>query len=172
MLNKNFEDVKLDHIRQFVDIELEKNGLYNKIKSFIDENNEDDEDKLMNKIKELGLIDEILENFKNSGVEKAVDITKKCLYIKLIQARGFIDYINVDNSYFIFDVLFLGQRNYSKKIHCSSDFQIDQSFMFEFNPLKLDVDIDLEKLKRLSCPLHIVITLHSSDGHCVMVAGK
>jgi hypothetical protein len=163
-IDKEFDNARLDNIRRFVDVELEKNGLYGKIKGLIDDNVDADEEILMNKIKEIGLIDEIIENFKNIGMEKTADANRKCLYIKLLQGKGFIDYLNFDDSYFVLDLLFLGQRIHSKKIHCSSEFIIDQSFLFDFNPMKLDVDIDLERIKRLSCSVHIVITLHNEDG--------
>lgn len=163
-VEKEFDNARIDNIRRFVDVELEKNGLYSKIKNLIDDNVEADEEILINKIKEVGLIDEIIENFKNCGMEKTSEANRKCLYIKLVQGKGFIDYLNSEDSYFVFDLLFLGQRFSSKKILCSSEYIIDQSFLFDFNPLKLDIDIDLERLKRLSCSVHIVITIHDDNG--------
>ncbi len=40
---------------------------------------------------------------------------------------------------------------------------IDQSFLLNFNPLNLDIDIDLERLKKLSSPIHLVIILLQGD---------
>jgi hypothetical protein len=163
MEDEKFDQIKIDNIRRFVDVELEKQGLYNKIKDFVEL--DDDEDRLMDKIRETGLIDEIMENFRNTGVNDIPDNNKKCLYLKLNTGRGFIDYAgsNLESAYFKFDILFLGQRFQSKKIRASSDFLIEQSFVLDFNPLKLDVEVDLERLKRLSSLIHIVMVLVQGD---------
>lgn len=166
-MDKEFNEIKIDNIKRFVDTQLEDLGLYDKIKNYIDVNIDDnDEETIMNKIKEGGLIDEILESFKNVGMDskKNVDNSKKCLYLKLIKAQGFIDYANQgEDAHFQFDILFLGQRFQSKKMTCSPDFFIDQSFILEFNPLKLDIDIDFERLRKLSCPIHLVLLLIEGD---------
>jgi hypothetical protein len=170
-MEKEFNEIKIDNIKNFVDNQLEKLGLYDKIKQFVDVNLEDeDEEKIMHKIKEAGLIDEILESFKTSEDKNSkIDTNKKCLYLKLISGKGFVDFIkNVENnlnesSYFQFDILFFGQRFQSKKIYSTSDFQIDQSFLLDFNPLKLELDINLNLLKKISSPIHIVLVHFQGD---------
>jgi hypothetical protein len=94
------------------------------------------------------------------GVEaKTFDKTRRMIYFKLVKGKGFIDYISFiePNTYFYFDILFLGQRFRSKKISVTSEFNIDQIFLLDFNPLKLDINIDFETLKKLSAPIHLVM---------------
>ena len=122
-------DVKIDYINSFVDTELDKIGVFDKLKKYIDEENEDNEEGLIRRIKEAGIIDDIIDNIKNWGVEniKKEDKAQKMIYLKLISGKGFIDYINSeDDSYFQFDILFLGQRFQSKKILCNPEFSIEQ----------------------------------------------
>jgi hypothetical protein len=163
MDDEKFDQIKIDNIKKFVDVELERQGLYNKIKDFVEM--DDDEERLMDKIRETCLIDEIMENFKNTNVNDIPDSSKKCLYMKLTNGRGFVDYVgsSMESAYFRFDILFLGQRFQSKKIRVSSDFLIEQSFILDFNPLKLDLEVDFERLKRLSSPIHIVMILIQGD---------
>jgi hypothetical protein len=122
-------DVKIDYIKNFVDNELDKIGVFEKLKKYIDEENEETEEGLVRRIKEAGIIDEIIDNIKNWGVEKTSkeDKGQRMIYLKLFSGKGFIDFTNSDeNSYFQFDILFLGQRFSSKKIPCSSEFEIEQ----------------------------------------------
>jgi hypothetical protein len=163
MEDDKFDQIKIDNIKRFVDVELEKQGLYDKIKDYVDL--DDDEDRLMDKIRETGLIDEIMENFKRTNVNDIPDNNRKCLYLKLTNGRGFIDYAgsNMESAYFRFDIVFLGQRFQSKKIRACSDFLIEQSFVLEFNPMKLDLVVDFERLKALSSPIHIVMILIQGD---------
>src|SRR5690348_4001170 len=89
-IDKEFTEIKIDNIKHFVDNQLDKLGLYDKIKHFIDDNVDDtDEDRIMQKIREAGFIDEILENFKVIDKKPQIDNTKKCLYLKLISGKGF-----------------------------------------------------------------------------------
>jgi hypothetical protein len=163
MDDEKFDQIKIDNIRRFIDLELEKQGLYGRVKEFVDI--DDDEERLMDKIRETGLIDEIMENFKNTRVNDIQDASKKCLYMKLNTGRGFVDYAgsNLESAYFKFDILFLGQRFQSKKIRATCDFLIEQSFVLDFNPLKLDLEVDFERLKRLSSPIHVVMVLIQGD---------
>jgi hypothetical protein len=174
-MEKNYEieremtEIKIDNIKKFVDTQLDKLGMYDKIKEVFENLEETDEERIMNHIKEKGLIDEILESFRHEENSIPQTVSKKCLFLKLIQGRGFIDYSSSnkqhqeEQSYFQIDILFLGQRFLSKKIFSSSQFQIDQSFILEFNPLKLDIEIDFERLKKLASPIHIVIIQHTGD---------
>ena len=122
-------DVKIDYIKSFVDTELEKIGVFDKLKKYIDEDNEDNEEGLIRRIKEAGIIDDIIDNLKNWGVDKINKEEKgqRMIYLKLYSGKGFIDYANVeDDTYFQFDILFLGQRFQSKKIPSNPDFSIEQ----------------------------------------------
>lgn len=178
IIDKEFNEIKIDSIKNFVDTQLDKLGLYDKIKHFVDENVEDtDEERIMMKIKEAGLIDDILEGFKNTDIKKpTTDTSKKCLYLKMISGRGFVDYVkNMEHeeaSYFQFDVLFFGQRFQSKKIYCSSDFIIDQSFLLDFNPLKLEIDVNFNLLKKISSPIHLVLVQIQGETEKTLIATK
>jgi hypothetical protein len=180
-IDKEFGEIKIDNVKKFVDHELEKLGLYEKIKNFVDEGNPDDldEERIIDKIKNAGLIDEIMEKFRATDESKKVpmDNTKKCLYLKLMSGRGFIDYVKNSelgdsSSYFQFDILFFGQRFQSKKIYSTSDFVIDQSFILDFNPLKLELDINFNLLRKISSPIHIVLLQFYGDGERSLVATK
>jgi hypothetical protein len=181
-IDKEFSQIKLDSVKNFVDNHLEKLGLYDKIKGLININESMNEQELMERIKESGLIDEVLEKIQNSEVQinNLQDrFEKKCLYLKLISGKGFIDYAknknsdrDVNSDYFQFDILFFGQRYTSKKISYSSEFIIDQSFLLDYNPLKLDLEINLNLLKKISSPIHLVLSLVSEDGDSILVATK
>ena len=165
-------DIKIDYIKNFVDGQLDKIGVYNRIKTFVEENiDEVDEDNLINRLKEGGVIDDIIENFNGMAIEKkSIDKNRRMIYFKLLRGKGFVDFLNFvePNTYFQFDVLFLGQRFKSKKIHVSSEFNIDQIFLLDFNPLKLDISIDFETLKKLSAPIHIVLITICDDKKTVI----
>ena len=122
-------EVKIDYIKNFVDNELDKIGVFEKLKKYIEEENEESEEGLVRRIKEAGIIDEIIDNIKNWGAEKQTKEEKgqRMVYLKLFSGKGFIDYVNPEeDSYFVFDILFLGQRFSTKKIPCSSEFVIEQ----------------------------------------------
>jgi len=166
-------ETKIDYIKKFVDSQLDKIGVYGRIKTFVEENiDEVDEDNLINRLKEGGVIDEILEGFyeMNSKGTKAIDRNKRMIYFKLLRGKGFMDFLNFvgPNTFYVFDVLFLGQRFKSKKIPVSSEFTIDQIFLLDFNPLKLDINIDFETLKKLSAPIHIVMLTVCDDKKTVV----
>ena len=129
--NNEMNDVKLDYIKNFVDTELEKIGVFDKIKKYMDEENDDNEENLIKRIKEAGIIDEIIDNIKNWGIDKSNkdEKSQRMIYLKLFSGKGFIDYVNSgEDSYFQFDILFLGQRFQSKKIPCNPEFSIEQVF--------------------------------------------
>jgi centrosomal protein CEP76 len=180
--DKDLGEIKIESIKRMVEFQLDREGIYDKIKDFLDK--EDDEEKLLEKLQEEGVIDEILNNFdgigngndlnqiKNKINDAHKGTKKKCLYLKISKGKGFVDFSNRDDdTYFQFDVLFLGQRFISKKIIPSIDFFIDEIFVFDFNPLKLDIDLDLERLKKLSSPIHIVL-LKINDKEKTLVASK
>lgn len=187
-MENDLKQIKLENIKNVIDYQLHKLGFYEKIKKFVDENfienenfNLNDEEIVMNKIKEAGLVDEIVSNLierepetsNNLPVEKVPDITSRCLFLKLISGKGFVDYIKplrVDNSNNLnlqtnseeivhqIDILFFGQRFQSKKFFpYSSEFQIQDSFVLNFNPLKLDLEINFNLLKKISSPVHLVL---------------
>jgi len=164
--DRDLGEIKIESIKRMVEFQLEREGIYEKLKEYIEV--EDDENKLMEKLQDEGIIDEILNNFdgigsngnqiKNKINEAHKGIKKKCLYFKILRGKGFVDFSEKEeDTYFIFDVLFLGQRFLSRKISPSVDFFVDEIFLFDFNPLKLDIDLDLERLKKLSAPIHIVL---------------
>jgi hypothetical protein len=129
MKKGDMNEVKIDYIKNFVDNELDKIGVFEKLKKYIEEENEETEEGLVRRIKEAGIIDDIIDNIKNWGVDKPSkeDKGQRMIYLKLFSGKGFIDYINPEeNSYFQFDILFLGQRFSSKKIPCGTEFEIEQ----------------------------------------------
>ena len=65
-------DVKIDYIKNFVDNELDKIGVFDKLRKYIEEENEDTEEGLVRRIKEAGIIDEIIDNIKYWGTEKEI----------------------------------------------------------------------------------------------------
>lgn len=177
-VDKDFSEIKLENIKNFVDVQLEKLGLYDKIKNIVNDVDEVDEEKILSKIKEAGIIDQVLDNLKSSSDSKPLSEisreNKKCLYLKLNSGKGFIDYVkNTDEScYFQFDILFFGQRFQSKKIYASSEFRIDQSFLLDFNPLKLEVDVNINLLKKISSPIHIVLLSCKDENERSLIATK
>ena len=164
--DKDLGEIKIESIKRMVEFQLDREGIYDKLKEYIE--NEEDETKLLEKLQNEGIIDEILNNFDGLGSnvnqvnnkinEAHKSSKKKCLYFKILKGKGFVDFSDrQDDIYFQLDVLFLGQRFISKKISPAIDFLIDEIFIFDFNPLKLDIDLDLERLKKLSSPIQIVL---------------
>lgn len=178
--DKDLGEIKIESIKRMVEFQLDREGIYDKLKEYIEK--EDDENKLMEKLQEEGIIDEILNNFdglgananqiKNKMNEAHKGLKKKCLYFKILKGKSFVDFSErEEDTYFQFDVLFLGQRFLSRKISPSVDFFVDEIFIFDFNPLKLDIDLDLERLKKLSSPVHVVLL--KVNGHeKTLVANK
>ncbi len=129
MKKGEMNEVKIDYIKNFVDNELDKIWVFEKLKKYIEEENEDSEEGLVRRIKEAGIIDDIIDNIKNWGADKPSkeDKGQRMIYLKLFSGKGFIDFTNSEeNSYFQFDILFLGQRFTSKKITCGSEYEIEQ----------------------------------------------
>ena len=65
-------EVKIDYIKSFVDNELDKIGVFDKLKKYIEDENDESEESLVRKIKEAGIIDDIIDNLKDWGVEKPI----------------------------------------------------------------------------------------------------
>lgn len=180
IIDREFNNIKLDSVKNFVDNHLEKLGLYEKIKGLVDLNENMNEQDLLDKIKETGLIEEVLDKLQNSDENISnQDQGKKCLYLKLISGKGFIDYAKSKNSnrdfktdYFCFDILFFGTRYTSKKISYSSEFKIEESFLLDYNPLNLDVEINFNLLKKISSPIHLVLSLISEDNERILIGTK
>lgn len=173
--NSNIYDVKIENLKNLVNNKLENLGLYEQINAISSQDNAD-EQIIMQKIKESGLIDEIMNSLKTvekispQTIENSIDQNQSqpSLLLKLTQGRGFIDYnlksINSNvPSYFMIDISFFGQRFYSKKIPTATEFQIDETFLLDFNPLKLDFELSFSFLKTISNPIHIVILLIEGD---------
>lgn len=174
-LNSNMYDIKMDDLKNLVNNKLERLGLYDQINAISSQDNAD-EHIIMQKIKESGLIDEIMNSLKTvdkispQTIDKSIEQNQSqpSLLLKLTQGRGFIDYnaksINSNlPSYFLVDISFFGQRFHSKKIPTANDFQIDETFLLDFNPLKLDFELSFSFLKTISNPIHIVILLIEGD---------
>ena len=131
--DKDLGQIKTESIKRMVEFQLDREGIYDKIKDYLEK--EDDEEKLLEKLQEEGVIDEILNNFdglgndvnqiKNKINDAHKGTKKKCLYFKISKGKSFVDFSDrEDDTYFQFDVLFLGQRFISKKIVPSIDFLI------------------------------------------------
>ena len=189
-----FKDVKMESLRKILHSELDKMGLYEKVQSLTDGQNVSEEE-IMNKIKQSGLLDEIM-----SSLQKPVDqppkklnipvqsplspqsqsTSKLSLYLKLNQGHSFIDYdtssilnqnTNKPPTYFEFDIEFFGQRFHTKKIPSCGDFAINEVFIMDFNPLNNDIDLSYSILKKIASPIHIVILLHE-DGNARIISSK
>lgn len=176
-IDKDFYEIKIENIKKFVDTELDKFGLYDRIKHLIEVTDEHvDEEKIIEKIKSAGIVEEVLEKFKSTDETntKSFDKSKRCLYLKLISGRGFQDYRrnNEEPSYFIFDILFFGQRFQSKKIYTTSEFSINESFLLDFNPLKLEIDLNLNLLRKISSPIHIALVHMQGDSERTLISTK
>jgi hypothetical protein len=176
-IDKDFSEIKIDNIKKFVDKELNKLGLYDRIKHLVEVTEEEfDEDKIIEKIKNAGIVEEVLEKFKSTDEIKSETFnkSKKCLYLKLVSGRGFVDYARKieESSYFQFDILFFGQRFQSKKIYTAPEYVINESFLLDFNPLQLEIDVNLNLLRKISSPIHIALVLIHCDSEKTLIAKK
>ena len=156
--NENqFINANMDNLKALIDERLDKMGLFEKIQE-LTKNSESEKEKL-EKIKESGLIDEVLKSlnkndlnpqnnnqnvvqneltYSNSNENPSNNLK---LFVKLNSGHNFIDYdiknvINESPSFFIFDLLFFGKRYKSKKIPTGSDFLIDTYFILDFIPFE------------------------------------
>lgn len=177
-IDKDFAEIKIDNIKKFVDNELDKLGLYDRVKHLVEVSNDEeiDEEKIIAKIKNAGIVEEILEKFKTSDEKKyeVLDKSNKSLYFKLLNGRAFVDFTRKveESSYFQFDILFFGQRFQSKKIYCAQEFTINESFLLDFNPLKLEIDVNFSLLRKLSSPIHIALVHIHGDSEKTLIATK
>ena len=191
-LNENqFINANMDNLKALIDERLDKMGLFEKIQQ-LTKNSESEKEKL-EKIKESGLIDEVLKSLNEKNLKShnnyqniiqnelySEPIKNQSnnlkLYVKLNSGHNFIDYdpknvINESPSYFIFDLLFFGKRYKSKKISTGSDFPIDVSFELDFNPLESSINLNYSILKKISSPIHICLLLYK-DNNLKLVASK
>lgn len=157
--NKEFNQIKLDYIKTFLDSHLESKGIYDKLNNLINKDELLDEDAIADKIHQEGIIDDLIDELGNIGtLKKEEKKQQKGLYLKLNQISDFYEFNNSDvNVKLEFDILFLGQRVKSKKFNCSSEINLDQAFFLDFNPTNLDINIDFDNLLRVSSLIHIVI---------------
>ena len=159
MEDNQFENEKLDFLRSFIDSKLERDGLFVKLKQQI--SGVQDEDLIKERIQGSGIIDEIIESFKGMSNVNVPDKRKRGILLKLIKGEDFIDFEDISNdATFTFDIAFLGSRYVSKPIPASCDFNIDQQFLLSLNPTDLNINPELDKLRRLYSPIHIVMLLN------------
>ncbi|MCQ2819117.1 MAG: hypothetical protein MJ252_17785 [archaeon] len=178
----NLKEIQTESLQKIVTEHLDRMDLDKKIKEIADLEN-DSEEEVIKKIKESGLINEIMNEFKNdpkSPFENSdFPKNKLGLLIKLEQGHNFIDYDPSNNlseehsvQYFQFDVQFCGQRFQTKRIPTSGDFNINETFLMDFNPLNYDVELTYNILKKNSTPVHIVLLLIDTSGNKRMISSK
>jgi hypothetical protein len=155
--DNQFTNANKDNLKMMINAQLDKMGLFEKIKKITENSGAQSEDEVMRKIKEAGLVDEIMTSFKEAkNKEKSSNIpfSKEQydglkLFLKLNKASNFIDYENQNilsqsssqsPSYFVFDIQFFGQRFHTKKIQTGSQFIIDESFLLD-SSFFFDLDI-------------------------------
>ena len=193
--NENqFTNANKDNLKMMINAQLDKMGLYEKIKKMTENSGSKNEEEVMQKIKETGLVDEIMASFneaknkeKNKNIQN-INLNKiqydnsLKLFLKLNKASNFIDYENQNlldqntshsPSYFVFDIQFFGQRFHTKKIQTGSQFIIDESFLLDFNPLNLEYELNYNILRKINSPIHIVILLYNaSDNSTKIISSK
>ena len=180
-----------EEITKYIDNQLDKMGFYKQTEEMIFSDSKNIKvENILEKIKESNIIDEILESLKveeevfnsSSGkLNRRESINKhelsenfvyddskslKSLKLKLNSIKGLIDFSKnkfSSNSFVQVDILFLGQRFQSKKILISSDQKIEEFFNFDLNPLNSDIEINLNFLKKISSPIHIVLIKIEND---------
>lgn len=178
-MDTNFDEIKLDYIKTYLDTHLERTGIYDKLKKQFDNSELEDEDAIIKKLQEEGIIDNILENISTWDKEKQKELnstnlpSKKGLLLKLKSANNFVDFIEADPSIrFGVDILFLGKRYCSKVIHAAQDMNFEQNFFLDFN-LNFASHIsnnfnlnsfEIDNLLKLNSQIHIVFYTVSSDG--------
>ena len=178
----NIKEIQTETIQKLVSEHLEKMGLPEILQNIADIEN-DNEEELMKKIKNSGIISEIMTSLKKQPKSPFEDTdypkNKLGLYIKLERGNNFLDY-DTNNiiqehlvvQYFEIDIQFCGQRYHTKRIPTSSDFVIDESFLMDFNPLNYDIELTYNILKKNSSPVHLVLLLYDSSGYSRVVASK
>lgn len=172
LFNENeLEQVKVDYIKSYLDAHLENMGIYKKLMDEFTKEDLNDEELIMKRIQEEGLVDNLVESISKWGVEEEEKkknkdkSTQKGIFMKINSGSEFVDFVKQDpNTKLVIDVLFLGQRFKTKPIYVSDEMNIDQCFFMDFNPNKIDIQLDLENLLRLSTPIHLVLmTISKND---------
>ena len=166
--DNEFNQIKLDYIKTFLDNHLENLGVYNKLKDEFTNENLNDEDLILKKLKDEGIIDNIMEGLGKWGEDNSVKLKNKSqqkgMFIKFTKISEFNEFAKSDPDMKLeIDILFLGQRFQTKPVFVNTDMYLEQGFFLDFNPTKLDIKIDLDNLLRLSSPVHLVLMSVSTD---------
>jgi centrosomal protein CEP76 len=163
----NFNQIKLEYIKSYLDSQLDNMGVYKKLMKNFDNDDLNDEDTLLKKLNDEGIVENIIENLGKWGEDNIVKIqskSQKGLFIKISSCTDFMDFVKPDsNTKLGIDILFLGQRFQTNPVFVNTEMVIEQGFFLDFNPTKLNTNLDLDNLLHLSSPIHLVIYLIKTD---------
>jgi len=158
-------EIDSEKIKHLIHLKLQETGLYDKINQIVNRYEEYDEQSLIKKIKEEGLLDSIKDKIKIKEDKK--DNENKEIYIKssmklkltLVSVKGFLDYDNTNCSseFFRFDILFFGQRFKTRSFSMTTLVNLNESLVFNLNTNNLDVNLTLHNLKKINTQIHFVL---------------
>lgn len=158
-INLDMNNIKIDYIKHYIDSHLEKTGVYSKLNSKFNNIDFSNEDDLIEKLNEEGIIDNILDSINNNWDSLSPHQTKpnqKGIFIKIKKASNFHEFLLKADFQIGIDILFLGERVNTKPVFAGSEMIIDQGFFMEFNK-NGETRLDIDNLLRLYSPIHLVI---------------
>lgn len=91
----------------------------------------------------------------------------------MVNGKAFVDFVNPrDDETISVAVSFLKNRFHTKHVRAGCDFNIDETFIFEFEGEQQNTKFDASLLLKLSQPLHLTILRHRRNEKAVVIGTK
>ena len=172
-----FENVKKEQLINLANEKMKEQGFDKVIEDLLAENkNISSIEELKQELIKQGKLKELMDSLtKPQQTHQRVSYSSSSknihLYLNLKQGHSFIDHdtnkiIDTQSDkppvYLEFDIQFFGKRYHTPKIPASGDFNINQSFTLDFNPLHTDIDLTYNILRKIQSPIHVVLLEHEN----------
>ena len=171
-----YDNVKKEQLLNLANQKMNEQGFDNAINELLAENkNISSIEELKQELKKQGKFQELMNSLtKPQQTQQRVSYSSSKnihLYLNLKQGHSFIDHdtnkiIDTQSDkppvYLEFDIQFFGKRYHTPKIPASGDFNINQSFTLDFNPLHTDIDLTYNILRKIQSPIHVVLLEHEN----------
>ena len=104
---------------------------------------------------------------------KALDPNKRYLSCNITCGRAFVDFVNPrDDEYISMAVSFLKNRFHTKHVRAGCEFNVDETFIFEFEGEYGNSKFDSSMMLKLSQPLHLTILRHRKSEKPIVLGTK
>ena len=104
---------------------------------------------------------------------KGLDPNKRYLSFNLMQARAFVDFVNPrDDEFISIAVSFLKNRFHTRLVKAETDFEFNETFIFEFEGDNGTSRFDARLMLELNLPVHLTILRHRKNEKPVVIGTK